>query len=59
MDWVLGIVVDQRYCETVINFAFMDDAAMISMLIEVEVVALEALYEEAKSFALCDSWSSM
>ena len=54
MDWVLGRVVDQSHCgasvsnKKITDLVFADDAVIFAQSLEVLVMALEALHEEAK-----------
>ena len=54
MDWILGRVVDQSHCGTSIgntkitDLVFTDDAVVFAESLEVQVMALKALHEEAK-----------
>ena len=63
MDWVLGRVVDQSHCGAsvgntrVTDLVFADDAVILSESLEVLVMALEALHEEAKPLGLEVSWA--
>ncbi|KAG0717243.1 Spindle pole body protein pcp1 [Chionoecetes opilio] len=58
MDWVLGKVVDLSDCGTTLgntkitDLVFADDAVIFVESLEVLVMALEALHEEAKPFGL-------
>ncbi|KAG0727703.1 hypothetical protein GWK47_034103 [Chionoecetes opilio] len=62
MDWVLGKVVDQSDCEAslgntkITDLVFADDARIFPESLEVLVMALEALHEEAKPLGLEVSW---
>ncbi|KAG0730593.1 Retrovirus-related Pol polyprotein from type-2 retrotransposable element R2DM [Chionoecetes opilio] len=62
MDWVLDKVVDQRDCGASIgntkitDLVFADDAVIFAESLEVLVMALEALHEEAKPLGLEVSW---
>ncbi|KAG0725809.1 Dolichol-phosphate mannosyltransferase subunit 1 [Chionoecetes opilio] len=62
MDWVLGKVVDQSDCGAslgntkIIDLVFADDAVTFTESLEVLVMALEALHEEAKPLGLEVSW---
>ncbi|KAG0714672.1 hypothetical protein GWK47_013640 [Chionoecetes opilio] len=62
MDWVLGKVVDQSNCEAslgntkITDLVFADDAVIFAESLEVLVMALEALHEEAKPLGLEVSW---
>ena len=53
MDWVLGRVVDQSHCGTsfdntkIIDLVFTDDAGIFAESLEVLVMTLGALDEEA------------
>ena len=63
MDWVLGRVVDQSHCGAsvgntkVTDLVFADDAVLLAESLEVLVMALEALHEEAKPLGLKVSWT--
>lgn len=63
MDWVLGRAVDQSHCgasvgnTTVTDLVFADDAVILAESLEVLVLALEALHEEAKPLGLQVSWA--
>ncbi len=63
MDWVLGKVADQSHCgasvgnTTVGDLVFADDAVILAELLEVLVMALEILHEEAKPLGLEVSWT--
>ena len=58
MDWVLGTVVDQSHCGAsvgntkITDLVFVDDAVIFAELLEVLVVALKVLHEEAKPLRL-------
>ncbi|KAG0711040.1 hypothetical protein GWK47_021529 [Chionoecetes opilio] len=62
MDWVLDKVVDQSDCGASIgntkitDLVFADDAVIFAESLEVLVMALEALHEEAKPLGLEVSW---
>ncbi|KAG0719411.1 ATP-dependent Clp protease proteolytic subunit, mitochondrial [Chionoecetes opilio] len=62
MDWVLGKVVDQSDCGAsvsntkITDLVFADDAVIFAESLEVLVMALEALHEEAKPLGLEVSW---
>lgn len=62
MDWILGKVVDRSHCGAsvgntrVTDLAFADDAVILAESLDVLVVALEALNEEAKPLGLKVSW---
>ena len=62
MDWILGKVVDQSHCGAsvgdirVTDLAFADDAVLLAESLDVLVMALEALNEEAKPLGLKVSW---
>ncbi|KAG0729698.1 Retrovirus-related Pol polyprotein from type-1 retrotransposable element R2 [Chionoecetes opilio] len=62
MDWVLDKVVDQRDCGAsvgntkITDLVFADDAVIFAESLEVLVMALEALHEEAKPLGLEVSW---
>ncbi|KAG0729032.1 tRNA (uracil(54)-C(5))-methyltransferase [Chionoecetes opilio] len=62
MDWVLGKVVDQSDCGAsvgntkITDLVFADDAVIFAESLEVLVMALEALHEEAKPLGLKVSW---
>ncbi|KAG0712224.1 hypothetical protein GWK47_018960 [Chionoecetes opilio] len=62
MDWVLDKVVDQSDCEAsvgntkITDLVFADDAVIFAESLEVLVMALEALHEEAKPLGLEVSW---
>ncbi len=63
MDWVLGKVADQSHCGAsvgntkVSDLVFADDAVILAESIEVLVMALEVLHEEAKPLGLEVSWT--
>ena len=63
MDWVLGKVADQSRCGAsvgntkVTDLDFADDAVLLAESLEVLVMALEALHEEAKPLGLKVSWT--
>ncbi|KAG0707868.1 hypothetical protein GWK47_024109 [Chionoecetes opilio] len=63
MDWVLDKVVDQSDCGASVgntkftDLVFADDAVIFAEYLEVLVMALEALHEEAKPLGLEVSWS--
>ncbi|KAG0694545.1 hypothetical protein GWK47_027191 [Chionoecetes opilio] len=58
MDWVLGKIVDQSDCGAslantmITDHVFADDAVIFAESLEVLVMALEALYEEARPLEL-------
>ncbi|KAG0719483.1 hypothetical protein GWK47_005362 [Chionoecetes opilio] len=62
MDWVLGKVVDQSNCgaslgnSKITDLVFADVAVIFAESLEVLVMALEALHEEAKPLGLEVSW---
>ncbi|KAG0727554.1 hypothetical protein GWK47_034452 [Chionoecetes opilio] len=62
MDWVLDKVVDQSDCGAsvsntkITDLVFADDAVIFAESLEVLVMALEALHEEAKPLQLEVSW---
>ncbi|KAG0712996.1 TBC1 domain family member 16 [Chionoecetes opilio] len=62
MDWVLDKVVDQSDCGAsvgntkITDLVFADDAVIFAESLEVLVMALEALHEEAKPLGLEVSW---
>ncbi|KAG0730163.1 Nucleoporin SEH1-A [Chionoecetes opilio] len=62
MDWVLGKVVDQSDCGAslgntkITDLVFAEDAVIFADSLEVLVMALEALHEEAKPLGLEVSW---
>ncbi|KAG0716716.1 Serine/threonine-protein kinase pelle [Chionoecetes opilio] len=62
MDWVLDKVVDQSDCGAsvgntkITDLVFADDAVIFAESLEVLVMALEALHEEAKPLKLEVSW---
>ncbi|KAG0730425.1 2-hydroxyacylsphingosine 1-beta-galactosyltransferase [Chionoecetes opilio] len=62
MDWVLDKVVDQSDCGAsvgntkITDLVFADDAVIFAESLEVLVMALEALHEEAKPLGLAVSW---
>ncbi|KAG0711984.1 hypothetical protein GWK47_019421 [Chionoecetes opilio] len=62
MDWVLGRVVDQSDCEAslgntkITDLVFADDAVIFAESLEVLVMALVALHEEAKPLGLEVFW---
>ncbi|KAG0726291.1 Ubiquitin carboxyl-terminal hydrolase 30 [Chionoecetes opilio] len=62
MDWVLDKVVDQSDCGAsvgntkITDLVFADDAVIFAESLEVLVMALEALHEEAKPLGLKVSW---
>ncbi|KAG0714937.1 hypothetical protein GWK47_013121 [Chionoecetes opilio] len=63
MDWVLGKVVDQSDCGAtslgntkITDLVFADDAVIFAESLEILVMALEALHEEAKPLGLKVSW---
>ena len=62
MDWVLGKVADQSHCGAsvgntmVTDLVFADDAVILAESLEVLVMALEVLHEEAKPLGLKVSW---
>ncbi|KAG0713853.1 hypothetical protein GWK47_015271 [Chionoecetes opilio] len=62
MDWVLDKVVDQSDCGAsvgntkITDLVFADDAVIFAESLEVLVMALEALHEEAKPLELEVSW---
>ncbi|KAG0722252.1 hypothetical protein GWK47_044827 [Chionoecetes opilio] len=62
MDWVLGKVVDQSDCGAslgntkITDPVFADGAVIFAESLEVLVMALEALHEEAKPLGLEVSW---
>ncbi|KAG0711023.1 Iron-sulfur protein NUBPL [Chionoecetes opilio] len=62
MDWVLDKVVDQSDCGAsvgntkITDLVFADDAVIFAESLEVLVMALEALHEEAKPLGLVVSW---
>ena len=62
MDWVLGRVVDQKHCAAsvgntkITDLGFADDAVIFTESLEVLVMALEALHEEAKPLGVQVSW---
>ncbi|KAG0710593.1 putative uncharacterized transposon-derived protein F52C9.6 [Chionoecetes opilio] len=62
MDWVLDKVVDQSDCGAsvgntkITDLVFADDAVIFPESLEVLVMALEALHEEAKPLGLEVSW---
>ncbi|KAG0721057.1 CDPK-related kinase 5 [Chionoecetes opilio] len=62
MDWVLDKVVDQSDCGAsvgntkITDLAFADDAVIFAESLEVLVMALQALHEEAKPLGLEVSW---
>ncbi|KAG0714867.1 Retrovirus-related Pol polyprotein from type-1 retrotransposable element R2 [Chionoecetes opilio] len=62
MDWVLDKVVDQSDCGAsvgntkITDLVFADDAVIFAESLEVLVMALEALHEEAKPLGLEFSW---
>ncbi|KAG0726185.1 LINE-1 retrotransposable element ORF2 protein [Chionoecetes opilio] len=62
MDWVLDKVVDQSDCGAsvgntkIADLVFADDAVIFAESLEVLVMALEALHEEAKPLGLEVSW---
>ena len=55
MDWVLDRVVDQSHCGAsvgntkITDLVFADDAVILAESLEVLVLALETLYEDAKT----------
>ena len=63
MDWVLGKVADQSHCgasvgnSKVTDLVFADDAVILAESLEVLVMALEVLHEEAKPLGLEVSWT--
>ncbi|KAG0729750.1 hypothetical protein GWK47_029716 [Chionoecetes opilio] len=62
MDWVLGKVVDQSDCGAslgntkITDLIFPDDTVIFAESLEVLVMALEALHEEAKPLGFEVSW---
>ncbi|KAG0720083.1 Hyastatin [Chionoecetes opilio] len=62
MDWILDKVVDQSDCGAsvgntkITDLVFADDAVIFAESLEVLVMALEALHEEAKPLGLEVSW---
>ncbi|KAG0713021.1 hypothetical protein GWK47_017152 [Chionoecetes opilio] len=62
MNWVLGKVVDQSDCGTslgntkITDLVFADDAVIFAESLEVLVMALDVLHEEAKPLGLEVSW---
>ena len=62
MDCILGRIVDQSLCEAsfgntkITGLGVADDAVIFAESLEVQVMALEALYEEAKALGLEISW---
>ncbi|KAG0712764.1 hypothetical protein GWK47_017730 [Chionoecetes opilio] len=62
MDWVLDKVVDQSDCGAsvgntkITDLVFANDAVIFAESLEVLVMALEALHEEAKLLGLEVSW---
>ena len=64
MDSVLGRVVEQSHCVAsvgnteIIDLVFADDAVVFVESLEVLVMALEALQEEAKPLEIQVSWST-
>ena len=62
MDWILGRVVDQSHCGAsvgntkITDLVFADDAVIFAESLEVLVMALEVLHEEAKPLGLKVSW---
>ncbi|KAG0727885.1 Metaxin-1 [Chionoecetes opilio] len=62
MDWVLGKVVDQSDCGAsvsntkITDLVFADETVIFAESLEVLVMALEALHEEAKPLELEVSW---
>ena len=62
MDWVLDRVVDQSHCGAsvgntkITDLVFADDAVILAESLEVLVLALEALHEDAKPLGLQVSW---
>ena len=54
-DWLMGIVMDQCHCGAsvgntkITDLVFADDAVIFAQSLEVLVMVLEALHEEAKS----------
>ncbi|KAG0719084.1 hypothetical protein GWK47_007392 [Chionoecetes opilio] len=62
MDWVLDKVVDQSDCGAsvgntkITDLVFADDAVIFAESLEILVMALEALHEEAKPLGLEVSW---
>merc|ERR1712035_25095 len=62
MDWVLGRDTDQSHCGAsvcntmVTDLVFADDAVILAESLEVLVIALEVLHEEAKPLGLKVSW---
>ncbi|KAG0723224.1 putative protein in type-1 retrotransposable element R1DM [Chionoecetes opilio] len=60
MDWVLDKVVDQSYCGASVGntkiLIFADDAVIFAESLEVLVMVLEALHEEAKPLGLEVYW---
>ena len=63
MDWVLGRAVDRSHCGAsvgntkVTDLVFADDAVIFAESLEVLVMALDALHEEAKPLGLQVSWT--
>ena len=63
MDWVLGKVSDRSHCgafvgdSKVSDLVFADDAVILAESLEVLVMALEVLHEEAKPLGLEVSWA--
>ena len=62
MDWILGKVVDQSHCGAsvgntkITDLAFADDAVLFAESLDVLVMALNTLHEEAKPLGLKVSW---
>ena len=62
MDWVLGKVVDHSHCGAsvgnakITDLVFADDAVILAESLEVLVLALETLHEDAKPLGLQVSW---
>merc|ERR1712035_211282 len=63
MGWVLGKVSDRSHCgafvgdSKVSDLVFADDAVILAESLEVLVMALEVLHEEAKPLGLEVSWA--
>ena len=62
MDWVLGKVVDQSHCGAsvgnakITDLVFADDVVILAESLEVLMLALEALHDDAKPLGLQVSW---
>lgn len=58
MDWILGKIVDESHCQASVgdikvnDLVFADVAVPLSELLEVPMLALEVLHEEAKQLGL-------